>query len=162
MTDIPSPIPHHMKVKRTRLAPAESIRRIHHLTLEGGRSTEENMALLARPEFLSLVGDDLQALDRLEVVSDDMDFYAELVVLRANATDGVVLRPLRGIQLDSVDPRDTVLRDKTGMRAEYKGPHRKWCVFRGADVLAEKLQTEQAAFQWINNQTQAHRKDAQV
>lgn len=154
MTD---PIPQHMKAKRARLVLASSIRQIWHYTIEGGRTREENMQLIATPEFWTAVGGHMASLDRLEVVSDDLDFYAQFIVLRSNATDGVVLKPLIGIALDSVAPRDTALRDPTGMRAEYKGPHRKWCVFRGDDVLIDKLQSEQAALQWISTQTQAHR-----
>lgn len=151
MTD--SPIPQHLKAKRDRMAPADSIRRIHHYTCEGGQSIEETMTLLARPEFWTAVGGQIQALDHIEVVSDDMTFFTEFLVLRSNASDGVVLRPLRGVTLDDTGPRDAVIRDKSGMRAEYKGPHRKWCVIRGDKVLAEKLPTENAAFVWINGHT---------
>lgn len=147
--------PQHMRAKPARLAPAESIRRIHHYVCEGGRTTDEIMALVLKPDFWTPVGNQMQSLDRLEVVSDDMTFYTEFVVVRADSVSGVVLRPLVGIKLDGVGPRDTALRDRTGMVVEYRGPHLKWCVLRGEQVLRDKFQTEGDAYTWIKAQTKA-------
>lgn len=154
-TETPTETPQHMRAKHDRLTLAESMHNILFYTLEGGRTTDENMALVMRPDFLTPIANRLRPLDHLEVVSDDMQFFATFVVVRSDNVDGVVLRPLVGIKLDGVGPQGAAQRDMTGMTVQYAGPHRKWTVVRGEQVLREKFQTEQEAYTWIQSQTKA-------
>jgi hypothetical protein len=123
-------------------------------------SVAEDIKLYSNPAMWSKVASKLKPLMHVEVVDDDERYFCEYIVLRSDNVYGVVLRPLRGIQLDGVGAPDMVARDKTGMSAVYKGPALKWCVMRGEDVLSDRHQTEAAAFAWINTQTRAHAKDA--
>ncbi len=153
-------IPAGLRAKPDRLTMATAIRRVFHYTVESGKSVDDTIAMLGKPMFWSKVGNLLRPLDHVEVVDDNQSFFAECIVLRADNADGVVLKLLRGVMLDGAGTSDTIMRDRTGMQAVYKGPHLKWCVLRGDDVLSDRHQSEAAAHAWINQQTRAHAKDA--
>ncbi len=148
------------RAKPARLAQADSVRQVFHYTVEGGKSRDEQMEELGDPMYWIHVARQLRPLDHVLVVPDDQSYFAEFIVLQSDTTTGVVLRPLMGVTLEGTGPRDAALRDKTGLYAKYSGPHVKWTVRRGDKVLAEQLQSEQAAYQWIHAHTQGHTRDA--
>jgi hypothetical protein len=142
--------PHNMQ---RRFTPAEALRNVWAFVAPAGTTIEQ----LAEPSYWAPVAHQVRPLDRIEVVTDGNDFFVELVVLSSVRGDGIVLKPLRGIDLrdDRVGAADEAPKNKAGIRAVHRGPYRKWCAVRvGPDgkeeVLQEEFQTEVAANTWIS------------
>lgn len=128
---------------------AASVRRLHWYTAPSGISIDD----LLTPDYWQRIATKFQPLDRIEIVDDDHTFFAELIVL--DTLGGLRLQPLRGVDLQEPGPRDAMPRDKTGLRAIYRGSHLRWCAFRGEVLLKDRFESERDCLQWIAGHAKA-------
>jgi len=102
----------------------------------------------------------LRRYDRIEVVSDDDAFFAELLVLEAG-DGGVRVMPMRGAPLEvrAGAPGEALRREAT-QRVEYKGAHLKWCVYDGEKQLRSGFESEGQALLYLNEYLKTQRASA--
>lgn len=133
-----------------RLGEAQHSRRVFWYPALAGTTVDD----LLTPPYWSLLASKLKPLDRIECVDDDMTYFAEFIVLDSTG-EGVRLALMRFGELQGTGPRDAMPRNKTGVHALYKGPHLRWCAFRGEALLKDKFESERDCLQWIAGHAKA-------
>lgn len=93
------------------------------------------------PDFWSHVGRKLRIGDIIEVHAEDTTWFAELYVVAAHRLSAKVVL-LRRVDLA---PAAEVAAPASPLTVKYRGPHARYCVMRGENVIAEKFQTEAEA-----------------
>jgi hypothetical protein len=93
------------------------------------------------PDFWSHVGRKLRIGDIIEVHAEDTTWFAELYVVAAHRLSAKVVL-LRKVDLA---PASEVAAPASPLSVKYRGPHARYCVMRGENVIAEKFQTEAEA-----------------
>jgi hypothetical protein len=128
-----------------RLTVAEAIRgNVLFYPAEAGTTIDHLMT----PPFWSKVVSKLKPLFRIEVVDDELTYFAEFIVLSVGP-DGARLAPLRGVELQGAGARDAMPRNAVGVQAVYRGPYLQWVAVRGDVVLKDKFPSEADCRRWI-------------
>ncbi len=85
---------------------------------------------------------DFKAGDKIEVLPDEMHYYAELLVMAAGAT-WLKVAELCRIQLSPADVTDS----KPDYNVAWRGPHRKFALIRTVDgaIIKDGFSTEREA-----------------
>lgn len=97
--------------------------------------------------FWQHVSKSLAPGNRIEVMPDDMGWYMELMVLGSGNLYAHVAE-LRYVDLTGFTaPVDM----PSAYKVEWAGPHAKWRVRRGEDVMEKQFQTKKEAQQWAEN-----------
>lgn len=125
---------------------AETARNIFQATVEPDISRED----LLEPEFWKHVSKSLRPYSRIEVVTDDGRFFAELLVLNAG-DNWASVQELRYIELGLTDAiKQASAMDK--FEVNWKGPHRKFAVSRKSDneVIKDRMETKEEAFRFLS------------
>jgi hypothetical protein len=137
-----------MAILSKRVRQADQVRNIWHVT-----PMPENTAVdLLKPEYWVHVQRYMRRGDRLEILAEDLSWYAEAVVLDTGAYGARIAF--------TVDPVHLANESKVEVSDEFEvkwaGMHAKWRVLRASDrtVLVENLATKDDALRWIVN----HRK----
>lgn len=125
-----------------RRALAEHAIRHHVVTVEDASHPED----FEKPEFWSLVANQLQIGDHIEVRDDAMTFWAEYLVTACDAT-WAKTQCLRKVKLDAEVGKEI----SSEFKVEYKGPHKKHCVIRVSDksIVKEGCQTAAEGRGWL-------------
>lgn len=127
-----------------RMQAAEHGRNIWLATAESAEHPEDFL----RPTFWAHVAKNLQPFDHIELRTDDGTYWAEFLVTSCEKTWAKVqlLREAKiSVSVEApIDPE---------YKAEWKGPHRKWCVLRIKDgsLVHEGLADRGAANQWLES-----------
>lgn len=135
--------------KPTRLREAEAERHVWTHTVPAGITFEE----VQRPDYWSHVANLLRPCSRIEVLSEDMSWFAELIVLDADRLWAKVA-PLRFVELASKDVPAEIA--ASGYEVAYKGPEKKHCVIRLSDkaIVQEGIAKKVDAEAWITQHLQ--------
>lgn len=139
--------PHLPPLSPARVNEAGHTWRIWNVVVPSGIKPED----LFDPAFWRLCAPRLRPLDRIEVVDDDMTYFAELLVTQIGAGNTVTMKGMRAGELQGASAFGASARNTTGARVIYRGPHRKWCVERGSDVLKEGFETEGQGNTWLSS-----------
>ena len=128
---------------------------VHNVTVPKGTPMEH----LLVPSFWRRCGGRFHRHDRLEVTTDDGEYFAELMVLAVDDGKGVIMQALRGVALFEVAGLfDNVAHpNKEGLQGRYGGPQMKWCVGNAkGEVLVEGLPDAASVRGWIENKMRSH------
>lgn len=100
------------------------------------------------PEFYAHVAKDLAPMDRIEITTDDGQYWAELLVHTCDRTWAKV-HLLREVKMEAVEQPS----DDGSYEVRYLGKHRKWCVIRASDksTLREGEPDKATAVAWLEN-----------
>jgi len=138
------------KIISNRLKSAEFERIQWVATVEQGVTRED----LLEPSFWSLAAVNLSPYNRIEVRCDDGTFYGEYLVLDSSRT-WAKLYELSFHQLTSSDVSlSQTEKPALVLDIAFKGPHKKWCVLRGEDILQEGMLKNDAE-DWARNHMKA-------
>lgn len=129
-----------------RLALAEHARMLYQATVEPNVTRED----LQNPKFWEHVSRRFEPGTRLEVMTDDMQYFCELIVLDCGANWAAVkeMRYIDFAQLKIVKGDDVA----SGFEVAFKGPHLKWAVIRKEDnaVIKDGYKSEAEATKVMN------------
>jgi hypothetical protein len=125
---------------------AEFDRIIWGITLKIGQSRDD----LLRPDFYSHIAARVRKNHRFEVLHEDGNYFAELIVTSASKL-GIKVAFLREIDLRDLEA--TVV-DQSEFYPKFRGP-RKWSILRTSDnsLVDENIDTESLAKQRIKDMT---------
>ena len=93
------------------------------------------------PDFWSHVARKMRIGDIIDLHSEDTSFYAELYVVAAHRLAAKVVE-LRRV---SLAPAVQVSAGDSPMTVKFRGPHARYCIMRGGEVVKDKFQTEEEA-----------------
>lgn len=132
-----------MKLIESQFTSAEFSRNLWTVTPEPGTAFET----VLKPEYWAHVAKKLRRGDRIEVLSEDNSYFAELIVLSA-APLWAKVAVLRNVELATA-PKAEASQD------DFEIKHRgkmKWSVLRKSDkaILKEGLDTREQAEAWLN------------
>lgn len=103
---------------------------------------------IQKPSYWAHVARILQPMARIEVIPDDMSWYAEVMVV---ATDRASARVavLRHVDLDAGEAEAI----PETHEVKYHGAHKKWSVIRKEDrsVVKDGLQTKEEAIRYLRD-----------
>lgn len=131
--------------KPTRLKEAEHSRNIWLLSVPSDITLDN----LLQPDFWAHVGAQLRPCARIEVVPEDMSWFAELIVLDCGRLWAKVA-PLRFVELaGKADVPTPSAAD--AYKVEFKGPIKKHVVIRQSDkvIVQEGIAQKEDAHRWI-------------
>lgn len=102
---------------------------------------------LMNPEFWANLSFQFKQYDRIEVGSDDCQFFAEYLVLSADKTSAY-LKELRWLDLS----KKPVVKDAK-FKVQWRGRHAKWSVvnIKTKSILKEDLAAKLDAEKWLAN-----------
>lgn len=131
---------------------SEYERNIWIVDLEGGVPFEA----VFDPGFWAHVSAKLKPWDHLEVRTDDGTFWAELIVRDAGKLYAKVA-VLNHVSFDdSVEVQQlSGVKEFENVIIKWRGPHFKWCVLRGTDVLKEGFAIKGEAYTWRDQHLRA-------
>lgn len=144
------------KLTPGRLKNAEYQRIIYAVTPEMGTTFEE----IKQPEFWAHVASQFKPHDRIEVTSEDGEWFAELIVV-ATSKLWAKVTVLRFIELNAV-AADRVTIDKPDEFSDFefvwKGNTLKMCVVRKSDneVIHDGEPNKEAAMAWTRDHIKAN------
>lgn len=137
------------KIGVNRLTGAEFSRNIHVVTAEPGMPFERCL----QADAWAYHAEKMNVADRIEVMADDMTWWAELIVMSLGRNWASV-RKLRYVSLTTADVEQT----KAGLTmadftVKHRGPHRKWSVIRNSDqeVVFDGGQEQSTATNWLHD-----------
>ena len=139
------------KLNASRFSAANQVRNVWAVTPEEGTDFDE----LLRPDYWAHIAKSLRPNDILEVVPDENDYFARLMVRDVgNIWAEVVL--LDRYEFEAIEDR-TVRPD--GLAVTWKGPHLRFSVIRVADgkVVKTGFAEKAAASRWIADNDAAQR-----
>ncbi len=124
-----------------RINTQEAVRNYWVATVEPHITREDLMT----PGFWANIAFSFKQYDRIEVGSDDCQFFAEYLVLSADKT-AVYLKELRWLDLS----KKPVVKD-VPFEAKWRGRHAKWSVVntKTKAVLKEHLEAKLDAEKWL-------------
>lgn len=128
-----------MSILQNRLTSAEFNRTVWQAQPEPGTTLEE----MLKPEYWAHVAKNLKKGDRIEIVSGDGEWFAELHVRGSNGASANVF-PLRHVTFGAKAQTDA------GVEIKHRGAA-GWSVIRKSDkkVLHEKAETREDAESWL-------------
>lgn len=133
------------KLLFSRMKTAEYSRTVYQVTPEA----ETPFDTVISPEYWAHVAHTLNPLDRLEIVPDDFEYFAELMVVGTStqAAKVVVLRK------EDIGGKETLPQPGAEYIAKHKGPAWGWCVIRVSDgeVMLKNFSDRQEATKAANN-----------
>jgi hypothetical protein len=102
-----------------------------------------------QPDFWAHVARQLKPCDRIEVLAEDMSWFAELLVMDADRL-WAKTAVLRFVELAGKEVPAAVA--SSGFRVEYKGPNKKHVVIRESDnqIVQEGIALKADAERWIS------------
>ena len=132
-----------MAILAGRFKQAEYVRNIWHASPAQGVKPDD----LLKPEYWIHIRHLLKAGDRIEILCEAGEWYAEAIVLdaaRYGAKIAWTLAPvvLQQVEMDEIPAEYIVM---------WSGPHTKWRVLRASDkaIVKENLETKAAGAAWI-------------
>jgi hypothetical protein len=128
------------KLAPPRLRGAEYERTVHVVTIEP--NTKDH---ITDPGFWSLVSTKFKPMDKIEVRSDDGTFYAEGLILACDRSWAKVYI-LHEHNLTTPDVAQT---EADQYEVKFRGPHHKWSVLRGSDVIMSEMPDKESALKWL-------------
>ena len=131
-----------MHINQHRVKGAEYVRNIYSATPEFGTTYED----IQRPDYWKHITT-LRPGDRIEIVSEDSSWFAELFVL-SNGKGWVKVFPLRHVMLSESEQ----VAGTATHALEWRGPKRKWSVERTSDkeVIKDGFATKEEANAWLS------------
>lgn len=141
-----------LKLLPTKLQNAEHYRTIWGVVVDPGTTLED----IQRAEYWSHVAPRLSRMDKVEVLTEDGEYYAELLVIGTGTGWAKVLLT-KHIAFEGEAEPDI----ESPVKAEWKGPARKWAVVRKsdgvivADGMPSRHDAETAAIQYVRTIQQA-------
>lgn len=134
------------KISINDFKPAEFERTVWGVTLKIGQTRDD----LLRPDFYAHIASRVRMNHRFEVLHEEGNYFAELIVLSAGKV-GVKVAFLREVDLRELDA--TVV-DETEFYIKLRGP-KKWSILRRADqsIVEEGIDTEGMAKQKLRDMT---------
>lgn len=131
---------------------AEFERAIWQATVPAGMALDE----VQRPEFWGHVAENLKPLARIEVIAEDLSYFAELLVIDCDRL-WAKTRLIRFVDLREDDSADVLPAAAAGFKVEFKGPTKKHIVVRLSDnvVVHEGIATKAEANGWITEHLKA-------
>lgn len=140
------------KLTAPRFKNAEFERAIWQASIEAGVSLAE----VQKPEFWGHVAENLKPLARIEVIAEDLSWFAELLVIDCDRL-WAKTRLIRFVDLREDDAADVLPASASGFRVEYKGPTKKHIVLRLSDnvIVHEGIATKAEAQSWITEHLKA-------
>lgn len=145
-------VPEPMRIRPpTRLLPAEAVIARHAFVIEYGATKED----LLRPELWVHVARWLTPGARVEVMTEDLSWIAEVIV-RDVGQNSATVALISYTQLSAGDFIHAVGQSEA-LTVEWKGIGRKYSVIRESDkaVLRHGFNTRDAADQWVKNHHKA-------
>lgn len=141
--------PRPVALTQPRFRQAEFDRNVWAATPEQGVTLET----LKEPSFWAHVAGKLKMGDRIEVLADDMSYFAEFIVLAATRTEAAV-KLLRHVEL-SQEVR--LAENLQTHKVEWSGRHTKWRVIRKSDkaVIKSGFESQQLAANWLSDHLKA-------
>lgn len=129
-------------VVQSRVQSAEHGRNIWLVTAESSEHPEDFL----QAEFYGHVAKDFRPMDRIEIITDDGQYWAELIVLTCDRTWAKV-HLLREVKLQAVEQSA----DDGAYLVRYRGNHLKWCVIRASDksAIREGEADKASAIAWL-------------
>ena len=125
-----------------RLQVAEAVRAIYHATVEPNVTRDH----LKDPKFWQHVAPKFRQGTRIEVVTDDMQYFCELLVI-ASGKNWAKVKELYFVDLSVTDGfiETQVLKDQ--YQIEWKGPALKNCIVRISDkeIIKDQIQDYDSA-----------------
>lgn len=133
-----------MHILQNRVRGAEYNRNIYSATPEYGTRYED----VIKPEYWKHVASTLRPTDRIEVVSEEGTWFAELFVVSVGKQWAKVF-PMRFIELSESTPNEQ--QGVATHAVEWRGPKRKWSVERNSDkeVIKDQFATKDDANAWL-------------
>lgn len=103
---------------------------------------------LLRPDYWAHVAANILPGDRIDVLAEDMSYFAELLVVDASR-QWVKVKLLRKTELSSEESQPIEADDEHEVK--WRG-NRRWSVVRKADgaILQEELSSKSAAYAWLS------------
>jgi len=130
------------KLQASRFNLAEHKRNIFHVVPEDGVTLED----VLEPSFWAHISNRLRPTDRIEVYAEDGSYFAELIVREAGHLFAKV-QVLRKVDLEG--ETSGAVASVSGHDVAWKGPHHKWAVVRGKDVIQGGFDTKEGGFAWL-------------
>jgi hypothetical protein len=124
------------------LKPSESIRNQWHAEPEHGTPPEA----LLDPAYWAHVSVKMRRKDIVCALAVDNSYFSELLVIDVGKNYAKVVQ-LRCVQITQAQIVRNPIPD--GFEIKFRGKETKWSVLRGKDVLKDKLETPDAAEQWL-------------
>lgn len=142
------------KLTAPRFKNAEYERTIWQASIEAGVPFED----VQKPEFWGHVAENLKPLARIEVIAEDLSYFAELIVIDCDRL-WAKTQVLRFVDLRSDVAEDLLPAMSSGFKVEYKGPTKKHVVIRLADneIVQEGIATKAEANAWVAEHLKALR-----
>jgi len=106
-----------------------------------------------QPEYWAHVSARMRPGDRIEVQAEDGSYWAELLVRDAGRLFAKVA-VLRKVELNEEDVTGD-MPAATEFAIKWRGPHHKWCVLRGVDLVKAECQTRGEASTWLADHMKA-------
>lgn len=105
---------------------------------------------MQNPSYWAHVARDLRPGHKIEVLAEDMSYWAMLIVRDVGRVEASVA-PLQVVDLDG--GAELAKDGDDGLEVKWRGPHAKFSVIRkdGGDILKDGFQTKDAAAQWRSN-----------
>ena len=137
-------------LKNSRMELAEQARNVYAVVVETGTPYEE----ILKPQFWAHVASKLKTRDRIEVESEEGDYFAELrVTYSGNNT--VRVRELYFVKYEQDDMQE----EQSDFSIKWSGPIARWRITRKSDgaVLVEgkEVETREMAEDWLRNYRKA-------
>ena len=134
-------------LRESAFAQAKQTRMVYTAQLAAGTSLEEAL----KPEFWVHIAKKLRPCDQIELIPEDMAFYAKAIVIDADSLSAT-LKVIERVSLEEEAGKVSSI-DQTEHEVRWGGPHDKFRVVRKSDgaVLARGFTSKATAFQHINN-----------
>jgi len=140
-----------LQMKPTRLTLSQhSVRSYRHIA-----SIEDSIEDVMKPDYFGHVARSLGVGDRVEVLSEDGSWYAELIV-RAVGSVEVIMGQINHVVLSKQDAAELTAKDSP-YEIKWRGPNALFSVVRVSDgeVVRDKLPSKDAASLWLKNHEKA-------
>lgn len=131
---------------------AEFARQVHRVTPVEGTKLEE----LREPEYWSHVAGKMHQHDRIEVLPQGGEWFAELLVISCSKVH-VKVAVLNSVRLTAPKGKEDAGKDNPPadevFDLQFKGPQRKWSIIRKSDkaVVKENFESKDDAAAWLSS-----------
>ena len=100
---------------------------------------------ILKPEFWANVSRNLRSGHRVEIIPQDNSYFAEVFVMAASTNWAKVIL-LR--KVDLIEKNETNV-ETSGCIVKWAGPHDKWRITRGTEVISKGHEDESLAYAWL-------------